>query len=140
MELRDPVAVYDAANNLEAAVVCQILTSSGIAAYAVEDASVVGQWAFGLLPQIHNPQVWIERADLARAKPILENYERRRKEDSDAAHETAPIQVICEECHKQLEFPASRRGSVETCVHCGAYVDVGDVEVDGWEESEEQED
>jgi hypothetical protein len=136
MELRDPVAVYDAANNLEAALVCQILTSSGIAAYAVEDASVVGQWAFGLLPQIHKPQVWIERADLARAKPILESYERGRAEKADAAHDDAPIQVSCEECQGQLEFPASQRGSIETCIHCGAYVDVGDVQMEGWDESE----
>jgi hypothetical protein len=135
MELRDPVAVYDAADNMEAAVICQILTSSGIAAHVVEDASVVGQWAFGLLPQIHRPQIWIERADLARAKPILESYELGRAEKTDAAHDGAPIQVVCEECHRQSEFPAARRGSVETCIHCGAYVDVGDVQMEGWDES-----
>ena len=137
MALRDPIAVYTAANNLEAALVCQILTSSGIEAYTVEDASVAGQWMFGLLPEIHRPQVWIERAHLAQAKPIVESYERGRGGKADGTHDDAPIQVVCEECQRQLEFPASRRGSLETCVYCGAYVDVGEVEMEGWDESDQ---
>ncbi len=136
MALRDPVAVYTAATNLEAALVCQLLTSSGIEAYAVEDASVGGQWMFGLLPEIHKPQVWIERTDRAAAKPIIERYERGHAGKAIEARDNAPIQVVCEECQQQLEFPASRRGAIETCVHCGAYVDVGEVEMDGWDESE----
>lgn len=135
MELRDPIAIYNAANNLEAALVCALLNSSGIEAFAVEDTSVVGQWMFGLLPEIHKPQVWIERANIEAAKPILEKYELEQAGKRQAKNDGAPIEVVCEECNKPSEYPASRLGSIETCVHCGAYVDVDDPSLDEWDES-----
>ena len=77
MALRDPVAVYNAANNVEANLVKIALLNSGVQAYVTEDVSQVGVWSLGLLPEVHKPQVWVDKADLERARPILEEYERR---------------------------------------------------------------
>lgn len=139
MELRDPIAIYNAANNLEAALVCELLNSSEIEAFAVEDTSVAGLWMFGLLPEIHKPQVWIARADIAKAEPILEKYELEQTGKRQAKQDGAPIEVVCEECNKPSAYPASRLGSIETCVHCGAYVDVDDASLDEWDESAAEE-
>ncbi|MFO0792003.1 MAG: DUF2007 domain-containing protein [Pirellulales bacterium] len=139
MALRDPIAAYNAANNLEASIASEMLNAAGVEAHAVEDGSLVGYWAFGVLPEIHKPQVWIERADADKAKPLLEKFERDRAANKNAAETGEPISVVCEDCGKQAEFPASRLGAIETCPHCGAYVDVGDPTFEGWEESAEDE-
>jgi hypothetical protein len=134
LALRDPVAAYNAANNLEAAIVSEVLNSAGIEAHVVEDTSVVGMWMFGLLPEIHKPQVWIERSDVVKAKPVLEEYERRQPGKTSDGQIVTPILVICEECNQPSEYPASRRGTIETCEHCGAYVDVEDSGEGDWSE------
>ena len=76
MALREPVAVYNAASNLEAAFVCQLITAAGFEAHTVEDVSQVGVWMFGTLPEIHKPQIWVEREDVEKVKPLLEDYDR----------------------------------------------------------------
>ena len=52
MALRDPVAVYNAANNIEAHFVRNVLVHSGVEAFVTEDISQVGTWMFGLIPEI----------------------------------------------------------------------------------------
>lgn len=137
MALNDPIAAYNAGNNLEAHLVCGVLIEAGINAMVIEDVSQVGAWIGGLVPEIHKPQVWIERADINRAKPVLDEYERRaaarRATNAGTAAET--IEVMCEECGKPSKFPAAQKGSVQSCPHCQAFVDVGDeVDFDGWDE------
>ncbi|HEV3025768.1 MAG TPA: hypothetical protein VGX76_25015, partial [Pirellulales bacterium] len=61
MALQDPVAVYYAATNAEAQVVRSLLVDAGIEAFAVDDVSVGGTWTLGLIPEIHKPQVWVDR-------------------------------------------------------------------------------
>ena len=68
MELRDPVAVYNAATNVEAQLIKVLLTEVGIEAFASEDSSLVGYWMFGILPEIHKPQVWVSAKDRERAR------------------------------------------------------------------------
>jgi hypothetical protein len=77
MPLRDPVAVYNAANNVEANLVKMALINSGVQVYVTEDVPQVGVWALGLLPEINKPQVWVDKADIELARPVLEDYERR---------------------------------------------------------------
>ena len=131
MTLNDPVAVYDAATNVEAHLVRTLLVEEGIDAQVVEDLSTGGLWMFGLLPGIHKPQVWVQRADLQRAQPLLVEYERQEAE-RQAAHQQAartgePIKVTCEDCGQASMFPAEHQGTVQECPHCGAYVDVGEI-------------
>jgi hypothetical protein len=125
--LQDPIAVYNAASNMEAHFLREALVNAGIEAFVTEDVSVVGQWFGGLIPEIHKPQVWVERVDIERTKPVLEAYERNageRRAARDQAASGASIDVICEACGKSTTFPAVLLGSVERCGHCRAYVDV----------------
>ena len=148
MALRDPVAVYNAATNVEAQLVRLALIEAGVEAFATEDLSNVGIWMLGLLPEIHKPQVWVERDDMARAKPVLDQYEReaegRRQADREMLSAGGPvtgaqIDAVCEECGQSASFPASRSGTVQDCPHCGAYMDVDGVETADWESPAEGE-
>jgi Putative prokaryotic signal transducing protein len=130
MPAQDPVAVYNAANNVEAHLVCNMLASAGVEAFVTEDNSQVGVTMLGHLAEIHKPQVWVDRSNIEQARPILEDYARRSAELQDPGPETtlvgdATIEAICEECNEHSTFPAAQRGSVQNCPHCGAFIDVG---------------
>ncbi len=135
MPLADPVAVYNAENNVEAHFLCGLLIDLGVEAHVTEDVSVVGLALFGPLPEIHKPQVWIDRKDLERAKAVLEGYERRLGDRQGVTNRSpdSPIEVVCEECGKVSVFPAEMWGTVQECPHCGEFMDVGDDDVgDEW--------
>ena len=142
MALRDPFAAYNASSNVEAHMICGLLIDAGIEAVVIEETPQAGAWGWlGPLSEMHKPQVWIERADIERAAPVLTDYEKRaaerRKADQGTSGVAGPsVEVVCEGCGKRSEFPAAQKGSVQSCPHCGAYVDVGDdVGFDGWEET-----
>lgn len=141
MALKDPFAAYDAADNVEAQLVCGLLTDAGIEAAVVEDMSQAGLWVGGTIAGIHKPQVWIERHEAQRAQPVIATYERRLAERR-AAERTAgvvglPIDVTCEKCGRRSTFPAAQLGTIQNCPHCLAYVDVGEeVGFEGWENDE----
>jgi hypothetical protein len=123
--LKDPLAVYNAANNVEALLLCNVLAEAGIEAFVTEDVSQIGTWVGGLVPEIHKPQVWIERADTERAVLILEEFERRTAaRNADESVGLEPIPVLCEECGTRSTFPATKQGTVQNCPHCGAYLDI----------------
>jgi hypothetical protein len=129
MALRDPVAVYTAANHMEASLLCDILREQGIDACVTEDVLESGSWGIGPAPDRQEPQVWTERDVVAKVKPILEDYQKRAAATQDSAGvDTSPLQAVCEECGKTSSFAARLKGSVDTCPHCGAYIDVGSVE------------
>jgi hypothetical protein len=136
VELRDPVAVYNAASNVEVQLVKLFLNEAGLDAFASEDLSTAGLWMFGMLPEIHKPQVWVSAQDKQRAETLLQDYERhvaeRRELDrSRPAPSPSPaIEVLCEECNERSNFPADQYGTVQDCPRCGAYVDVGEADID----------
>ena len=135
MALRDPFAAYNAANTIEAHLVSNRLNDAGIEAFVIDDVSQAGVEWVGLLSEIRKPQVWIERTDAERAKPILDEYEQRAAERRKTESDGVPIEVTCGECGKASEFPATQKGSVQSCPHCAAYVDVGDeIPFEGWDE------
>lgn len=138
MSLRDPFAAYNAGSNVEAHIVCGLLQDAGIPAVVIEDVSQVGVWLGGTVSELHKPQVWIERADIERARPVLTAYDRRTAErlaaDRGDPAGGPPVEVVCEECGKRSEFPAAQKGTTQSCPHCRKYVDVGDdVGLDGWD-------
>lgn len=63
--------------------------------------------------------------DVARAIKILD-YDTKPANHDVAAGDCADQDVTfpCEECGLPISFPADRRGRVETCPSCHAYVDV----------------
>ncbi len=128
MRLEHPVAVYNAANNVEAQLICNFLLGAGIEAFAMADVSQVGVWMLGLLPEIHKPQVWVDRDSVAQATEMLQEYERRQSERLHPSPTTGPeIEALCEECGQTSKFPISLQGRVEDCPRCGKTMDVEDV-------------
>ena len=130
MPLTDLIPAYNAESNMAAILVQRFLESHGIEAFAVEDNSLVGHWVGGNLPEIHKPQVWINRADTKRVAELLTEYE-HRKIASDLerkASEPKTISIDCEDCGKTSDFAGSLKGTVQDCPHCGSYVDVGDID------------
>ncbi len=145
MPLEDPVAVYNAETNVEAQMVKLLLIDAGIEAHASEDLSPVGLWMFGLLPEIHKPQVWVSRHDIDRAGPVLRDYaertaQREREKRRGATDEERTVSAVCEECGETSTFPESKRGTVQDCRRCGAYIDVGDFDEQGdfWEQGSDE--
>jgi hypothetical protein len=139
MALHDPFAAYNAGSNLEAHLVCHLLIEAGIEAVVIEDVSQVGVWLGGTISEIHKPQVWIERENIERARPVLTEYDRRsaqrRLAKGTPTADGNPISVICEKCGQQADFPKAQNGTVQICPHCRAYVDVGDDPgIEGWED------
>lgn len=136
MALREPFAAYNANDNIEVHLVCNLLNDAGIVAMVIEDLSYVGAVSWGgLSAELHKPQVWIERADSDRAKVILDEYESRAIARRKPATGGEPIRVICEECGAASDFPSTQNGTTQDCPHCHAYVDVGnEVSIEGWDE------
>lgn len=132
MDFDHPVAIYTAANNIEAHLVVDLLQSHGINAYAVEDQSGVSLYAFGTL-QFHQPQVWIDELDQQQAAELIADYEEKNKARNEVESKSQDILVVCEECGKTTTFAASLDGTTQECSHCRAYVDVGDLP---WEEED----
>lgn len=142
MTLRDPVAAYNAQNNVEAHLIRNLLETNGVPAFVTEDVSVVGLWAMGTLPEIHKPQVWIERCDADRAKPLLDDFEkqeseRRKNLAATKSLESGKIEVICDECGTTNSYPSTLDGSIQECRKCRSYLDVGDNNfTDEWQHDE----
>jgi hypothetical protein len=115
----DPVAFYTAQNDAEAQLLANALLALGVKAHVKE-----GAWTGRT-----RVQVWVDRADIDKAKPVLDDFERhqaqRRIGGADEATAGPPLELVCEKCGRSATFPAAQRGSVQDCPHCGAYLDVG---------------
>jgi hypothetical protein len=138
MELRDPVAAHTASSNVEAQLVCELLVQAGVAATVVEDVSTAGLWVGGTVSEIHRPQVWIERADSEADRKLLSDYEERQRQRRDRQQSSdfgEKVTAVCEECGRAAEFAAAQRGSIQDCPHCGAYMDVGEIDMEGWDDA-----
>ncbi|GAB5406960.1 MAG: hypothetical protein Aurels2KO_51910 [Aureliella sp.] len=99
------------------------LEKNGIAAY-VEDSEIIAMdWMLGAA--VGGIKLKVAAADAQRATELLVEIKRSSKADP----QSEPIVFACEECGKENKFPAQRAGGVETCVHCGRYVDVPEVEL-----------
>src|SRR5260370_26308117 len=142
MALNDPVAIFTASSNIRAQALCHALIQSGIEAHVIEDGACGGLWIGGTLPGIHSPKIWVDRAAAEHAAAILQEHEQREAELRPAppsADEAEQVQTVCEECGASVAFPASQRGSVQECLHCGSYVDVVAVdEVSDWDSEDEE--
>jgi hypothetical protein len=132
MTISDPVPIYRAATNMQAHLLCGHLEQNGIDAHVVEDNSINGGWLFGLLPQVHKPEVCVDRRNREQARLLIEAFERSERErqarQNSVPIETEFVAVVCEECGAKTPFPASQLGTLQECPRCSAYVDVGEPE------------
>ncbi|MDB4679790.1 MAG: DUF2007 domain-containing protein [Planctomycetaceae bacterium] len=132
MNLDDPVAIFTAESNTEALFLQQLLERAGIKAVCVEDNTDVGLSIGGDIPGLHNPQVWISRADTEFVSSLLERYEELRdsKQALRYADDAEQIEVVCDECDQVSSFSASLAGTVQECIRCATFLDVGEEEED----------
>jgi hypothetical protein len=133
---RDPSCVYVANTIGEALVVAGWLREQGI------PAEVMHAETLGTLPPTvavaTGIEVWVvDRARASEAIRLLGEHALERFVEKQTG---APLEVVCDECGRISSFPAAQRGSVQSCPHCFAYLDVepaeegvGSQELDGSE-------
>ena len=131
MDFTKPVKVYTAATNLDAHVIVEMLENAGVPAHVVEDQSGASLWAFGTISQFHKPIIWVDAVNQERATALIREYEEKQLARRRAESDAADIQVVCEECGQSSKFPGSLNGTTQNCLHCHAYVDVGEL---SWED------
>lgn len=140
MTLTHPYLAYNAVNDLEAHLVCNLLNDAEIEAVVSDDASPVGTWLGSMIPVVQKTRVMIDEADVDRARPLLDEYQRRLIERQNADPVEGSIEAVCQECGARSAFPVSLTGTVQNCPHCDAYVDVGDESTaDEWQEVSDDE-
>lgn len=127
MDFKKPVIVYTTATNVEAHMVVEMLHANGVPAHAVEDQSGVSLWAFGTISQFHQPNIWVDEANLGNAVDLIRDFEEKKRTRNTPAEGAGEIQVICEDCGETTSFPSSLDGTTQECRHCHAYVDVGEL-------------
>jgi hypothetical protein len=138
MALVDPVKIYAATTNIEAQLICRLLQGACIEAFAGEDVSPVGLWLLGTVPGVFDAGVFVSRVDAERAMNLIRQEERLNVERSNL--QGPEVEATCEECGKTAAFPAAQRGTVQNCPNCGAFLDVGEIDLSGdVEESESEE-
>ena len=132
MNLDGPIAIFTAESNSEAVFLQQLLERAGINAVCVEDNTDVGLSIGGMIPALHKPQVWISRADTEFVSSLLERYEelRESKKALKWANDVEQIEVVCDECDQISSFSASLAGTVQECIRCATFLDVGEEEED----------
>jgi len=126
MDFKEPVKIYTAASNVEAHMIVIMLDANGVPAFAEEDRSGVSLWAFGMISQFHQPNVWVDKPMAERAAELISRFEERKREREERDSSRGDIQVECEECGWITTFPASLNGTTQECSKCRAFVDVGE--------------
>ena len=120
---QDLPVIYRAADIAEAEMVVSWLAQRGIAA-DVKDRFAAATLQVPLIVAPQGIEVFVlsaDEADQAR-RELREHFDEAA--GNDAAQTADPVETQCEECGQTSSFPGSARGKVETCPHCGEYVDV----------------
>jgi hypothetical protein len=130
MEFKEPFKIYTAASNLEAHMIVAMLDAKGIEAFADEDVSGVSIWGAGTISQFHQPNVWIEKSNAEKAAELILRFEEDNRNRATPDLSGREVQVECEACGKVSHFPSSLNGTTQDCSHCGAYVDVDELDWD----------
>jgi hypothetical protein len=121
---RDMICVYHAADVEQAEVLVTWLAERGIEAL-VKDSYAATMMPSPLIVAPQGIEVCVmdpEQAERARVLLREQFAEASARHASDTADAT--VEATCEECGRSARFPASQRGTVQTCPHCGRYVDV----------------
>lgn len=136
MTLSVPTLVCTTPTNILAHEVAEWLTNAGISCQVIEGSNPVGG------PE--NAQVMVSANDHAQAVQLLQSLQQPQPQPSSVVEvplQSEWIDVRCERCGHQMRYPPIRKGEVENCPNCFAFIDIGtDVGYDDWNvlESEEE--
>jgi hypothetical protein len=134
MSQRDPRCVFVAENLIQAKLVVGWLEQQGVSARVADLNShdlydVLAPFAFASAGA-RGFEVWVEDPEKqSEAARLLTQREWARTvsgAEADISDEGIP--VLCEKCGRVSFYPVDQRGTCQNCLHCGAYVDVGDEE------------
>lgn len=114
------VAVYQFVS--EAELMQTLLEEQGIPAYLADDNLIAMDWLMSAA--VGGVKLQVAAEDVDRAQQWIEANQSRRRAGADPEHPQATLSFHCENCRQLIEFPAYRRGGVETCPLCHRYVDV----------------
>lgn len=131
MEFKQPVVAYTASGNIEAHLIVNMLHNNGISSLAVEDQSGVSLWELGRLNQFHKPEVWIDKPTEEKVRELILLYEANNRKRNNPGKGTGKIDAECERCGKSSTFLETLVGTIQNCLHCNAYIDVGELD---WED------
>ena len=127
---RDANCVYVANSEGEADVVAAWLAEQGFPARVMDTRTLGGLPGMAPFSPLESDaggvEVWVlDAAGAPQAKQLLDEHSKTLAQQAAAAAHGEPVVVRCEECGQTAEFPATDRGSVQECPHCGEYLDVG---------------
>jgi hypothetical protein len=118
------ICVYRASDVAEADIVSAWLADQGINAHVTNRNPAMNLY----VPSVVSPkgiEVFVVDPDQAeRAKALVHDHLEQRKEKTDKPASGRTIEAVCEECTVVTRFPFQQRGTVQTCPHCGQYIDV----------------
>jgi hypothetical protein len=133
MIYRDPKCVYVADTATEGQAIVLFLAERGISAEVMNASMLTDRAGFG-----HNAitgrvaeglEIWVKQeSQAADAIQLLADHEQWKTHKSEQAAALGPVEATCEECGAVSKFPGDQRGTVQTCQHCRAYLDVPGVE------------
>jgi hypothetical protein len=125
MAERDATFVFHTADEALAAAVVSALAVHQIAS----EARPVEAGGFEI--RVADPDGWARQL----ADELTERLQSKRAAWAARAARTGLVEVVCEECGRASEFPASEMGTVQECPHCEEYIDIPDPS-DQWGEAE----
>lgn len=70
---------------------------------------------------------WVDESTKVEAALAIGEFELIQRARAHPPEGSGEIEVDCEECGGSTVYPDSLDGTTQVCLHCGAYVDVGDL-------------
>lgn len=120
------VAAFDKRGDAD---VCKVvLEQQGIKTFIADD-NMVGGTSFFYGNALGYIKIRVASTDAASATELLQNFNEHwgLSNDQSNSDETAgTIQFVCEHCDKSIELAAATSGSIQSCPHCGEFIDVPD--------------
>lgn len=121
---KEMITVFRAANIGEADIVAHWLEENGVPAFVKNRWSVVTLHVPTVAAPLGVEVCVADEEDAAIAEGLLaDKREELARRKADLAVRS-PIQVECEACGLPSEFPGLAAGTVQSCPHCRAHVDV----------------
>ena len=137
MFYRDPKCVFVANDVAHAAATVNWLEHQDVRAQVMDSLTHGGLDGLNAWTGVsaRGIEVWVlDPSDVDRAKTLVAQHQKTLESLLVKKASAGPVSAHCEECGREGTFPGEHRGTVQTCPHCGAYLDVPDGDEDTGDE------
>ena len=126
---RDPRCVYVTDDLSAADVISSLLTSHGIPAQVMNQATLGGllglTWLSSKGVSSVGIEVWAINPDqVEAARALLDQHTDLLQQKAIRLEQLGPVEATCEECGHKAIFPGKERGTIQECPKCREYIDV----------------